>query len=370
MGEESKTHTGALATLARQGALLRRNLRTPISIESRRVALERKITLDFPHFQGFLTQYSANISMTGLFVQAERPEPPGTIVAFEFRLADGLNLIRGEAEVVWRRREMEALDRPPGMGLRFVRLDKESRRLIRWAVEKRLREGGKPFEVDEHPVENEGMTHGVEDLDLVHPGTEDEVDPRLHAYAGAAVAKSWFERWRLAILAAAVTMLAGALFLLYQQLRHRSSTESRSPATATKAAKPETPAVVEAARPEAPEKAEQGVAAGLDMVAAWASAWSQQRVDDYLSFYSDDFRPPRGMGLAEWGELRRSRFLKPRRIEVGITELDAVLESPRRCRVSFLQFYASDSYRDTTRKILVLTLEDGRWQILEERAGQ
>ena len=69
---------GALATLAQQGALLKRNLREPIPIESRRIALERMVTLEVPDLGYYLAEYSANISMTGMFINTQRVQPPGT----------------------------------------------------------------------------------------------------------------------------------------------------------------------------------------------------------------------------------------------------------------------------------------------------
>ena len=123
MESMTDTRSGALAFLAQQGALLKRNLRKPISIDSRRIALERMITLEFPHVGAFFAEYSSNISMTGMFIRTDRIQLPGTLAAFEFNLADGMKLISGEAEVVWVRKRHEGPDRPAGLGLRFVRLD-------------------------------------------------------------------------------------------------------------------------------------------------------------------------------------------------------------------------------------------------------
>jgi len=236
MNDELHKPAGSIASLARQGKQLQANLRKPLSLESRRIALERKITLNFPHFKGFLTEYSSNISMTGMFVQSEKPEPPGTVLAFEFRLADGLNLIQGQAEVVWRRMKGKGSARPAGMGLKFVRLDKDSRRVIRWAVEKQLREGGETFDLDEDlenrldgTLENrlDGTLnsptpedqpevppsldaiplddHALSEINIVRNETTDsEARARLHPYAGAAMAKSGFGGWRRLVASAVV----------------------------------------------------------------------------------------------------------------------------------------------------------------------
>ena len=119
------------------------------SIDSRRIALEREVTIRVPRFDTFVTEYSTNISTTGMFIVSEKPHSPGTTFTFEFSVADDWKLIRGKAQVVWTRYRDEDKERPAGMGVRFVELDAQSRRLIRWIVEKNIREGGKPFELDE-----------------------------------------------------------------------------------------------------------------------------------------------------------------------------------------------------------------------------
>ena len=93
-----------------------------------------------------------------------------------------------------------------------------------------------------------------------------------------------------------------------------------------------------------------------------------QRVDAYLGFYAESYRPPGDMSLAEWKTQRRDRISGPRRIEVGITDLEVELVGGDRARARFQQAYVSDRYRDRTRKILDLVFERGRWKIQEERA--
>ncbi len=134
------------ASLAAQTQRLRRKLKTPIPAP--RIELENKISLRFPHFQGFLTEYCSNVSISGMFIQSNEPRPPGEILDFELNLIDGLQLIRGSGEVIWVRLADEGPDLPAGMGIRFLGLDAQSRRLIRWAVEKQISAGGEPFDLN------------------------------------------------------------------------------------------------------------------------------------------------------------------------------------------------------------------------------
>ena len=403
MEDEPKHLRNSIPPLTPKGEQLGASLRKPLSIESKRITLERKITLDFPHLQGFLTEYSSNISMTGMFVRSERPEAPGTVVAFEFGLADGLDLISGQAEVVWRREVNGGPGRPPGMGLRFVWLDNESRHLIRWAVEKQIREGRTSFELDDQPQGNAAAERQEESIETLvaqfDKASFDELDPartdseeaetraKLHPYAGAAAAKSGSEAWRrrvypaVAVLAVAA-LVAGALWWRETAGGDEPATDvsTAAVAPAVEAESTQSPAAPETRiAPEAqdaePARAATGAAvaddwapAVLDRVETWAQAWAAQRVEDYLACYAADFVPPRGMSRSDWSALRRTRIERPRRIEVRISEIETELVSEGRARVSFRQAYVSDNYRDTTRKALELTLENGEWKILSERA--
>ncbi len=116
----------------------------------RRVPFETAVRIEFDRFSGFVEQYSANLSLGGLFVRTATPPPVGTVVPIEFRLGDGFELIRGTGKVVWVRSDAEAgPERPAGMGIRFVELTAGSRELIFKMVERRVKDGGRPFDLEE-----------------------------------------------------------------------------------------------------------------------------------------------------------------------------------------------------------------------------
>jgi len=56
--------------------------------DSRRVPLETRVQFKFDRFDGFISEYSENISPGGLFLRTRAPQPPGTVLDFEFRLGD------------------------------------------------------------------------------------------------------------------------------------------------------------------------------------------------------------------------------------------------------------------------------------------
>ena len=173
-----------------------------IPFESRRVPLERRITLKFQHREGFVNQYAANISLKGMFITAWVPEPCGSVFLFEVQVADRQLLIHGVGEVVWVREAEESPDRPAGMGVRFLKLDAASREVISRMVESHVQRGGTPFD----PAVGPGDPMAVEELfdddrsatasePASRPAADEErladvvLDPRLSPFEGRAMAR-------------------------------------------------------------------------------------------------------------------------------------------------------------------------------------
>jgi molecular chaperone DnaK len=119
--------------------------------DSRRVPLETRVQLKFDRFDGFISEYSSNLSPGGIFLRTRAPQPLGTVLDFAFRLGDGFELIRGRGEVVWTRMEDEGPTRPAGMGLRFLELSEGSKELIYRIVDQHILEGGTPYDVTQRP---------------------------------------------------------------------------------------------------------------------------------------------------------------------------------------------------------------------------
>ena len=101
------------------------------------------------------------------------------------------------------------------------------------------------------------------------------------------------------------------------------------------------------------------------MVRDWALAWSEQRVDDYLSFYGREFQPSGGASLSQWFETRRRRVSAPSFIRVTLDSMKSSV-GPKRAWVEFVQSYESSSYRDVVVKLLDLSREGEDWKIMAE----
>ena len=102
-----------------------------------RVTLDLLVQYRVDTFEDFLSEYAANISTGGMFIETEEPRPVGTQLYFQFHLRDGTRLIEGLGEVV---RVNPPESDYPGMGLTFNNLDADSRELIEAIVQDRLSE--------------------------------------------------------------------------------------------------------------------------------------------------------------------------------------------------------------------------------------
>lgn len=120
---------------------------SPPPRSSTRVAIDAEVLLEFENFGGFIREVSANLSLGGMFIKTRYLKPVGTVVRFEFRLADHLELIHGTGKVVWTRWRDQGPEAPAGMGIQFMDLDEPSQLMVGAIVEQHVQQGGQPFEL-------------------------------------------------------------------------------------------------------------------------------------------------------------------------------------------------------------------------------
>jgi len=111
----------------------------------------------------------------------------------------------------------------------------------------------------------------------------------------------------------------------------------------------------------------QDVSGIENVVKSWTQAWSEQNVEDYLSFYSPDFHPSDARSRFAWENLRRSRLTHPRFIIVSLRDIKIDSVDSASTRVNFIQSYKSNTYTDTVTKRLEMKKENGGWKILSEK---
>jgi molecular chaperone DnaK len=98
----------------------RRHPRAPLSV---------LVQYRFNTLEDFLAEYSADLSVGGMFIRTDDVREQGALIHLQFWLEDGTRLIEGTGRVA---RVIAPGDpnQPAGMGVEFVSLDPESSRLI------------------------------------------------------------------------------------------------------------------------------------------------------------------------------------------------------------------------------------------------
>ncbi len=145
-------------------------------LRKERIDLQRKVSLKFKEFQGFVTEFSENLSTGGMFIRTSSPQPPGSMFDFEFTLGEDTMLIHGLGEVVWVREEDEGFDRPAGMGVRFLSLDPDSRQLIDQIVARRKERESGASQSLLSPEEGWGMEDAAAEGVATGPGPDFGMD--------------------------------------------------------------------------------------------------------------------------------------------------------------------------------------------------
>ncbi len=106
-----------------------------------RAPLSLLIQFRFDTLEDFLSEYSTDISLGGMFIRTEDLREEGAMVYLQFYLRDGAKLIEGLGKVV--RVNAPGGEQPAGMGVEFVNFDEESMDLIRQIVERNLQRSGR-----------------------------------------------------------------------------------------------------------------------------------------------------------------------------------------------------------------------------------
>jgi uncharacterized protein (TIGR02266 family) len=90
----------------------------------------------------FIEHHSHDVSRGGMFIKTPSPFPPGTLLKFEVKIADEQKVIQGVGRVVWKREsETSERERPNGMGVKFIKIDDASRKIIDQLVNSRADAG-------------------------------------------------------------------------------------------------------------------------------------------------------------------------------------------------------------------------------------
>ncbi len=114
-------------------------------------------------------------------------------------------------------------------------------------------------------------------------------------------------------------------------------------------------------RPESQREVEQAVR-------AWARAWADKNMTQYLAAYGPAFETPGRQSRSAWEQDRRARITGKNRITVELLELQITVQG-NRAVAKFRQDYKADALAVLSRKTLELTKAGDRWLILKETSG-
>lgn len=104
----------------------------------------------------------------------------------------------------------------------------------------------------------------------------------------------------------------------------------------------------------------------LNALDNWSKAWSAKDPEKYLSYYVSHFTPESGISHDDWATQRRERLNKPAWINVSLNPLAVNQRDPSHIEVKVIQSYRSNSWSDSSTKLLTLTPENGEWKIEKE----
>jgi tetratricopeptide (TPR) repeat protein len=104
----------------------------------------------------------------------------------------------------------------------------------------------------------------------------------------------------------------------------------------------------------------------IENVRNWAGAWSSKEFDAYTSAYVADYRA-KFSSHAGWVKHRRSRIVRPGKLEVVVSDFTVKLRGQDRASVDFVQAFSSPGYSDRVVKRLDFRRIDSQWKISAER---
>src|SRR3954449_3671015 len=107
---------------------LRKDKRAPASLKVK----YKSVTVD-----QFIEQFGTDVSRGGIFVKTKKPIEIGALLKLELQLNDASPVIHGIGRVCWRREPGPDPNLSAGMGIKFIKLDPDSRTIVERIVQQR-----------------------------------------------------------------------------------------------------------------------------------------------------------------------------------------------------------------------------------------
>ena len=324
--------------------------------QAKRAAIEQEMELKFPNFELLVTAMSANISTSGMFIQSPEPAPVGTTLSFRFRIEDW-SPIQGTARVVWDREQDEATDRPAGMGVKFVDLDSQSRRMIRYLIDKHLEMGGEPFDLG-------SPTEDVVGLDPEVPST-----PRRSLQDRTAGTRLL---WAVGALLMAGVLAIGLWFQstrppVEEEEPPRAMVEGgkTGPASPIEVSPTDQPPAADA--PPMNRRAEEAIER---LVQDWAEAWESRESNEVLSYYAADFKPAGRETRAQWEARMKREMTEASFIRIAVSALEISAPTATEGQASFYLSIRTDQRDETVATSFAVARSDDGWKITQQTSSR
>lgn len=344
--------------------------RTGLEPIAKRVQIERKIDLRFPNFEGLVTGVSSNLSTSGMFIRSDNPEPAGTEFVFALRIEEW-SPIQGTAKVIWIRPHSESPERPAGMGVQFVDLDAQSRRMIRWLVDKHMQEGGTPFDLESVPAgasmyggpPAQGDRSGKSTAGSKRPKT------RRRSKAGAD------SRKRLLLVVVALLVLAACAYGIYWKWFQDSPGSGSAdwagsvPASVSEASgdDPSTELETEAVRADVETVTGVTIDEVAGFIRSWTDAWEARDANAVFSHYADDFDTSAWGGRQPWESEIRRQIDGAEHIRFAVSAMEISFPTGDTARAAFFRSFRSNNANQSGRVVLDLRTTGDGWKIYAER---
>ncbi len=105
--------------------------RTSEVSDRRAPRVPRALSLSYKDQESFAKAYTGNVSGGGLFIRTKKPLGQGEQFVLNLQLAGLPNPLKIKCEVAWARRQAEdAGKRPPGMGVKFIEMNKKDEQTL------------------------------------------------------------------------------------------------------------------------------------------------------------------------------------------------------------------------------------------------
>lgn len=107
----------------------------------------------------------------------------------------------------------------------------------------------------------------------------------------------------------------------------------------------------------------------LAQLYAWRYSWLYNEIDNYLSFYSPDFKRYDGMDLERFKKYKKRVFSKNESKSISFRKINIVAypNIENVYKITFNEEYKSDSFTFNGQKILIVKLEDNKLNIITEK---